>query len=134
MLDPLWTTERLSVVHDGAESTRAAKITRIADNLVVQGHVRVCLKEWDELNCGRCAKCLRTMAALDLLDQLPAVRTFPDEIDLDALRDVKLKDANDLFQFEDCLRLAHSRSGHDELTAVLEDLVDGYRSRVEVPS
>jgi hypothetical protein len=66
LLDPLWTTEDLQIVHHGLEATRADKVAFIADHDVLQW-LRVCPKlPRHSLNCGTCHKCLRTMAVLRL--------------------------------------------------------------------
>lgn len=73
-LDPLWSSERLEVVHVGDELWRSDKLTAIADEPLAQRHLRVC---WERslpgrLNCSRCEKCVRTMIPLSesgLLDR-----------------------------------------------------------------
>ena len=59
--DPLWSSDRLGVVHDDAGLERWDKVPWIADEPLVREHLRVC---WENLeptgNCGRCEKCIRT--------------------------------------------------------------------------
>ncbi len=74
-LDPLWSTDRLSVIHDGADTPRAEKTRQLADDSLAQQHLRVCFAQFRQNNCSRCLKCMRTMATLTLLDRL---RRFPD--------------------------------------------------------
>lgn len=52
-LDPLYSTETLSLIHDGADATRVEKVAAIADNRLVQQTLRVCNKAGAS-NCGRC--------------------------------------------------------------------------------
>ena len=80
LLDPLWSTEGTAVVHDGAEASRSEKLARIVGSPVALKHLRVCLSEAAEYNCGRCSKCLRTMVTLRLLrahcPDLPPLRSL----------------------------------------------------------
>ncbi len=66
-LDPLWSSERLSVVHWGATHSRLGKIREIIGHDLVRQHLRVC---WENRvadgNCSRCDKCLCTMALIAL--------------------------------------------------------------------
>jgi hypothetical protein len=65
LLDPLWSTEATTIIHDGSEATRAEKIMNwiCRSDLALQ-NLRVCLSPNDQYNCGRCEKCLRTMIPL----------------------------------------------------------------------
>ncbi len=87
--DPLWSTDLLQVVHDGAEATRLEKVLRrIAVSDVALQHLSVCWYnahlgqrsspesqhiEANSLNCGRCEKCMRTQLELCIA----GVRTSP---------------------------------------------------------
>ena len=65
LLDPLWSTEDLEIVHDGCEATRVEKAALVAQSEIALRNLRVCLfKPEDGLNCEQCEKCLRSMAAL----------------------------------------------------------------------
>lgn len=78
-VDPLWSTEYLDVRHVGSMS-RLEKTRRVASSPLAMRTLRVCWKNWrsDRLNCGRCEKCLRTMAALQKLGVLKHCTTLPD--------------------------------------------------------
>lgn len=61
----------------GAPYSRLQKIEMIADDPVARKYLNVC--SFHTENCGRCDKCVRTMAALDLLGKLDAFKAcFPD--------------------------------------------------------
>ena len=64
--DPLWSTEAVEFVHEGAEARRIDKIMRIVEDAEALANLRVCFDDMNT-NCGRCAKCLRTMLPLRLL-------------------------------------------------------------------
>jgi hypothetical protein len=78
LLDPLWSTERTEIVHDGCEVTRVDKTAMIVDDQFALDHLRVCLRNrGGPGNCGRCKKCIRTMVTLDALGVLSRAKTFP---------------------------------------------------------
>jgi hypothetical protein len=80
VLDPMWSTEVLEFIHDGAEAVRHQKLGVVAQDPLGQGGLRVCLQPingQDKYNCGRCEKCLVTMLALQLQGLLADVTTFP---------------------------------------------------------
>jgi hypothetical protein len=88
LLDPLWSTEALDVIHDGCEARRVDKLESLVggDPLALR-YLRVCLENaGGAYNCGRCRKCVRTMIALELLGTLPQARLFPDRVPDEALR------------------------------------------------
>lgn len=65
LVDPLWSTEEVAIVHDGADATRVDKLRMLAREGAAREHLRVC---WENpggaYNCGRCEKCVRTGAAI----------------------------------------------------------------------
>ena len=77
LLDPLWGTEAIDLVHDGCELVRAEKVARIASHEVVLARLRVCNQQASKYNCGKCEKCVRTMMNLRLAGALPRARTLP---------------------------------------------------------
>ena len=83
LTDPLWSTEALTIVHDGCEATRPAKLRSICVHDAVQKGLQVCFHEPHE-NCGKCRKCRRTMIALRSLGlSIPA---FPPMTSLSIVR------------------------------------------------
>jgi hypothetical protein len=90
-LDPLWSTGRLELVHDGAGYSRLEKVHRIAHSAVVVRHLRVCNLHTDgAYNCGRCRKCLATMLALESAGVLKDCATLPQEVTASDIRSVKV--------------------------------------------
>jgi hypothetical protein len=59
--DPLWSSDRLRVIHDDATLERWDKVPFLVDDPLFFEHLRVC---WEnrvpEGNCGVCEKCVRT--------------------------------------------------------------------------
>jgi hypothetical protein len=82
-LDGLWGTEQLRLVHDGNDVSRADKIASFEGEPVPLRWLQVCWQAGrGAYNCGRCDKCVRTMAFLRMAGLLDACRTFPEGIDL----------------------------------------------------
>src|SRR5262249_30330327 len=79
LLDELWSTEALEVIHHGAEARRVDKIaTFVGSNPIALERMRVCLKnQAGPGNCGRCKKCARTIMALQIVGTLDKAKTFP---------------------------------------------------------
>lgn len=65
LLDPLWSTEQVRIVHDGADATRIEKVRAIAGEPAARQHLRVCFENRGGLyNCGSCEKCVRSGVAV----------------------------------------------------------------------
>lgn len=82
-LDPLWSSRSLEIVHFGATHYRSEKLQALADEPLVQAHLRVC---WENrtaaLNCSRCEKCVRTQLALASWGKLEAFTVFDRQVAL----------------------------------------------------
>jgi 2-polyprenyl-3-methyl-5-hydroxy-6-metoxy-1,4-benzoquinol methylase len=90
LLDPLWSTESLNFVHEGCETGRVDKIRFIAKFPIAMETLRVCASKYNEYNCGRCEKCLRTMIGLHIAGALQKCKTLPQRIDIDSVRNLQL--------------------------------------------
>lgn len=86
VLDPLWSSTTLTVVHDGCEMNTIDKTDIVAASSVALETLRPCAGYGRGYNCGRCEKCLRTMLDLLRLDALERCPTLPDTIDPELLR------------------------------------------------
>ena len=86
VLDPRWSTEGLTVVHDGCEIDRIDRTRFIAESPLVRQTLRVCPGYGPGYNCGRCYKCMRTMIDLMQAGHLQQCSTFPHKIDPERLR------------------------------------------------
>jgi hypothetical protein len=83
LLDPLWSTERTAIIHDGCEASRVYKIACVAKNQTALRYLRVCWENREgKYNCGRCEKCLRTMISLQAAGVLDKCPTFDRALDL----------------------------------------------------
>jgi pyruvyl transferase EpsO len=76
LLDPLWSTEAVQIVHDGGE-TRMNKLRALVQYPEAVARLRVCWRNPGSFNCGHCEKCVRTMLALRALG-VERCAAFPD--------------------------------------------------------
>jgi hypothetical protein len=89
LLDPLYSTESVEVVHDSITYSRFGKVAYlVAQRPDLLPYLKVCWAENRPDNCGRCAKCLLTMAYLEACGALGAATSFPATLDLDLLSSV----------------------------------------------
>ncbi|TXH88108.1 MAG: hypothetical protein E6Q71_04730 [Pseudomonas sp.] len=124
--DPLFSDERLEVIHDGCEAGRVDKVRALAADALALRHLRVC---WERVegayNCGQCEKCLRTMTSLQALGVLSQCSVFAPEVDVRLVRRLVIHDASLATFARDNLRLleANGQSGGElaqAWSAVLE--------------
>jgi hypothetical protein len=128
MVDPLWSTEAVEIVHDGCESTRLQKVRRIAELDVVRRTLRVCLRDRGEVyNCGACEKCLRTMSSLRAIGALGRTSAFPP---LDLARVARIDASSVVIRgfIQENLDAAR-RAGDRPLAEALQDALDRVYSR-----
>jgi hypothetical protein len=81
LLDELFSSRRLQIVHDGCEVRRVEKVALLSRSPQALQHLRVCLENRSgPFNCGRCRKCVRTMVALELCGALRSAPLFPSQL------------------------------------------------------
>ncbi len=117
LLDEMWSTERMEVIHDGSECRRSDKLsTLVARDPLAQEHLRVCIRnEGGPDNCGRCKKCVRTMLMLELIGELPRARTFPSTLPPDLGAHLRRTDEVWLGEMLDLARETHRRPDLERL-------------------
>jgi hypothetical protein len=95
LLDTLWSTEAVQIVHDGGE-TRMDKLRVLVQYPEVLARLRVCWENSGNYNCGLCEKCIRTMLGLRAhgVDRCAA---FPDTLTPELVRQQKLNHDSVLF-------------------------------------
>lgn len=128
LLDHLWSSDRLSIVHDGAGSTRVGKTRRLSTYPAAKRHLRVCWQNTGKYNCGVCDKCVRTMIALSLSGALPEFETFESEITTSAIRNLPITSVNSLSFVKENLEFAEQQ-GATEIAATLREMVSTYESQ-----
>ncbi|MHC4593570.1 MAG: hypothetical protein ACYS19_01325 [Planctomycetota bacterium] len=92
LLDPNYSSSSIVVRHDGLWFSRLEKTRLVSEWEAGLQVLRVCadpVRPPDVINCGKCEKCLRTMATLLVLGKLDQCMTFP-------IHDVKPSDIQSL--------------------------------------
>jgi hypothetical protein len=123
LLDPLYSTETLSLIHDGANATRIEKVAAIADDRLVQQTLRVCNKA-GAYNCGRCEKCLRTMINLRIAGALDKFVTFDRHLRLNEVRLIHVRDENKASYVSENLTALRAKGVDDDLASALNDALN----------
>ena len=115
LLDPLFSTEAVEVVHDTPQ-TRFAKVDWLArERPELLPYLKVCFEEDRPDNCGRCSKCLVTMLALEAVGALERASGFPAEFDAGAMAELRPSAVNARLDFESVERGLRARGDRDEL-------------------
>ncbi|MGH8639698.1 MAG: hypothetical protein ACREUZ_21415 [Burkholderiales bacterium] len=123
LVDERYSTERVQVVHDGAELARPEKLRRILewDRELVLNRLRVCVMNYGgAYNCCACRKCVRTMVPMQSLGVFKDASTFPNKSTSHWEEYV----AGDPLPFvEENLEFARAHNGDPALAALLEQIV-----------
>lgn len=128
LLDPLFSTSRVRVVHDSIAHTRLGKIGwLVANRPDLLAGLKVCFKENRPDNCGTCGKCLLTMAALQVHGALDQATGFPDTVDPDAIRGFRLPHLKARFDWAEVARALPETGPGSEIRAAA---IDTLRSSV----
>jgi hypothetical protein len=113
--DPLWSTEAVSLVHDGCEARRDQKMQRIGEDSASLRLLRVCPRN-SVYNCGVCEKCLRTRVILRLLGL--ASPNFEPLTDLRPIRRIRFDHPWKRDEWDGNLRLAIEKGDHQAVRAI----------------
>jgi hypothetical protein len=124
-LDHHYSTETLSLIHDGAKATRVEKVAAIADDRLVQQTLRVCFRnKGGAYNCGRCEKCLRTMINLRVAGALEKVVTFDRDLRLNEVRLIQVRDENTASFVLENLTAVRAKGVDEDLALALSDVLN----------
>ena len=132
LLDPLWSTEDVDLVHDGCETARVHKIAHVANYDTALRHLRVCLKNRGAvLNCGRCRKCLVAMMGLQLAGALERCPTFAQPLDLDTVEQMDLTPlAGRTQNIDKLLEVLEEQGGEPALARALRTALDSAQPQI----
>lgn len=123
LTDEMFSTERLRLIHDGSEATRAEKVERAVEwspELVLR-QLRVCIEnEGGAYNCGECYKCVRTGVSLRAMGLWEQADAFPNK-STKHWRKVIAQDH--LALNRENLNFAREKGGDAKLTALLDQVV-----------
>lgn len=82
ILFDMCSTRNTKIFSTLATQERTERTEYIIDDTLTKKYLHVCIKTIDDgpvHNCGRCYKCLRTLAAIDILGKLPEYETIFDQ-------------------------------------------------------
>jgi hypothetical protein len=93
LLDSLFGSEWLALDYRGLELGRTGKVRQLATTRPeLLPYLKTCYTKNTHANCGECFKCLMTMMSLQAVGVLKDASLFPDEVDVDSLRKVRIED------------------------------------------
>lgn len=120
LLDPLFSTETLELEHDSIELGRLGKVRRLTEERPeLLPYLKVCFMENRPDNCGRCGKCLWTMACLSAVDALPQATGFPAEIDVRAIARIRRAPLSDRIAWLEVLTELDARGDRPALARAI---------------
>lgn len=125
LTDPLYSNGCVEIIHDGCEARRVDKIRKIVDYELALANLRVCFDDVN-VNCGKCAKCLRTMISLNLLQASAA--PFPLLPALEEIRKSRISGEIEMTYFKESVDLA-LQVENQELSDVLSACMKSYERR-----
>ncbi len=119
LLDGAWISRPTRTVSDGWDRHRHGKLAQIAANPTVQRELRVCQEGRGLVNCGRCEKCVGTMAAFALngIREIPA---FPHRTEASHILDLQVRKRKNLPPW----RMLRDAARKDPETAWLAATID----------
>jgi 7-cyano-7-deazaguanine synthase in queuosine biosynthesis len=126
LLDPLWSTETLTFVHDGCEANRIEKIAYVSQSDIALELLRVCNRIYSH-NCGQCEKCLRTMLGLHAVGALDRCTSFDKKLDADALYRMKIMHDSVVPYEEENLSVLEKRGDSNGLAEALQFSINSYK-------
>jgi hypothetical protein len=120
-LDPLWSTEKVEIVHSGYGLTRVDKAAIVSQSDVALRSMRVCyLPPEGSINCGSCEKCLRTAINLRAAGALGACASLPHDIRPEQLSALALDEGSQA-RWVLNLEALRQRGDAPELVAAIEE-------------
>ena len=130
-VDGLFSSQRLTVIHDGSRFSRLEKVRDLAAWPTALAALRVCPGSGgDRLNCGRCEKCLRTRLEL-LAAGVEETAAFGPSLTPIELWDTAVPEpiGDRAVRYADLLPPLRAR-GLGALCEVLEKKIAAYRERI----
>ena len=132
LTDHLLSSSRLKVLHDGAGYSRFEKAKCITEWNEGVLNLRVCLNPEDIslLNCGRCEKCVRTMAC-SVVNRLPIPKCLNGSLDVlnTRIKTLKLHSLNHALQWAHLMKQAKQNKIHDPWVKWIPRLLVKYKIR-----
>jgi len=131
-VDGLFSSQRLTVIHDGSRFSRLEKVRDLANWPAALAALRVCPgSEGDRLNCGRCEKCLRTRLELLAVGVEETAAFGPSLTPIELWDEGVPEPVGDrAIRYEDLLPPLRARGLH-ALCEVLEEKIAAYRQQID---
>ncbi len=132
LLDHLWSTENIEIIHDGCELNRSEKIEKIVKlEPMVLDYLRTCTSnKGQEWNCGKCIKCIRTMVSLKAIDFLRKSKTYPHDIPKKSIKKLFLKNKERELSFTEAnLKLARKANKDKKLIKELDVAIHVFKRK-----
>jgi len=131
LTDPMFSSSRLTFLHDGAAFMRVQKTEYVVRSPIAMQHLRVCWQSAAGDNCGTCNNCIRTLLTLEVLGALRDSRTFSrDQLDLRRAARIHCRHDYDYRQFGYVRDLAVREQRYD-IAAAVETSLAGSRRLAE---
>jgi hypothetical protein len=130
-VDPLFSSQRVTVIHDGSRFSRLEKVRELANWPSALEALRVCPgNSGDRVNCGRCEKCLRTRLEL-LAAGVESTAAFGPSLTPAELWDqaVPAPIGDRALRYVELLPFLQAR-GLDELYRTLEQKITAYKHQL----
>lgn len=124
-IDHLWSSEKFTFVHDGAEARRVDKVINLVGNSpLALRHLRVCHDNLPgEYNCGHCDKCMRTMVSLTITNTLDKAEVLPKNLDLKRLAETRMPSHYSALYQQENLKELEKRNLHPEIQRALREVL-----------
>ena len=125
LLDPLYSSSALDILHEPLRLTRLERLEAIASEPPGIGQLVVCLAYpgAPHLNCGECEKCVRTMTQLLALGRLGEARSFAHrDVRPEMIRPIHVSPPEILYWVETLPVLA--RVGRPDLVAAIREKLE----------
>ena len=131
-IDGLFSSQRLTVIHDGSRFSRLEKVRDLASWPTALAALRVCPgSDGDRPNCGRCEKCLRTRLELLVAGVEETAALGPSLTPIELWDEAVPQPIGDrAIRYEDLLPPLRAR-GLDALCEVLEEKIAAYREQID---
>ncbi len=122
LIDPLYGTDTLNVIHDGCEASRVQKVMwQIAKSDIALDHLRVCWRNrFGKYNCGICEKCNRTMVNLKIAGVLDKCGTFDRDLSYSDIANTPVSDWSDRSFVVENLEAAIAAKNDEKLIRALK--------------
>ncbi len=129
LIAPLWNTTNSNQVFFGMSTSRLNKCVFISDNKIVQKYLHACWEHKNNnINCGICEKCIRTMTAFYFLGKLNAFSAFKNNYSLDNIKNIDIKGPVLAFFWQDILTAVQQRHDMKKLADEIEFVLNKYKT------